>query len=320
MMKVWLNAACRVGAALACLSGLGSVALAQQTGLSCPAVQAVQGGVAVCRTVPGVAVSLDGSVAATAGPDGWAVIGLPRDTGPSVTITADAAGAEPIVFDVAAQDYPISRIDNVRRAGSSYNEVELAHICMASHLKRAAFEAPSVGSFFLDGFILPSEGRRSGVYGSQRIYNGREDRPGTHWGIDIAAPVGTPIVAPAGGVVTLADPNLFFEGGTVFLDHGQGLVSVFMHMSKVSVTPGMIVEQGELLGDIGSTGRSTGPHLHWGVKYNDRYWIDPALLVALNDDAFGAGDVRHNAYVIEESPQTLAFNAYAGALAACFEP
>ena len=110
-----------------------------------------------------------------------------------------------------------------------------------------------------------------------------------HEGYDIAAPVGTPIKAPAPGTVILADPDLYYEGGSIFLDHGRGLVSVFMHMSKVDVEAGEQVEAGDPLGLTGNAGRTTGPHLHWAVKWRNQetqerdgdFYIDPALLLAL---------------------------------------
>jgi murein DD-endopeptidase MepM/ murein hydrolase activator NlpD len=110
-----------------------------------------------------------------------------------------------------------------------------------------------------------------------------------HRGYDMAAPVGTPIVAPAAGTVILADPDLYYEGGAIFLDHGHGLVSVFMHLSEVDVKAGDTVERGDLLAKSGNTGRTTGPHLHWAVKWRNPeasnrggdFYIDPALLLDL---------------------------------------
>lgn len=303
-------------------AGAGAgVSAAQESGLTCPAIVAVQGGGAICQTAPGATVFLDGQ-AMTIAADGWAFVGFRANAGPSVTLASDAPGAAPLVIDLAPQDYPVSRIDNIRRAGGvQYTPKELAHICLSSHLKRHAFDAPSTGGSFLDGFIIPSEGRRSGVYGAKRVYNNDDANPRTHWGIDVAAPVGTPVAAPAGGVVTLADPNLFFEGGTIFLDHGQGLVSVFMHLSAVDVQPGERVTQGQTLGEIGNTGRSTGPHLHWGVKYQDEYWIDPALLVSLSRPE-GAGAAAGSG-VKDDHAKAMgarALEAYATGMAACFEP
>ena len=127
-----------------------------------------------------------------------------------------------------------------------------------------------------DGFVWPVMGRISGVYGSQRIYNGRPGTP--HYGVDIARPAGTPVIAPAAGVVTLAEPDLFYSGGTVILDHGYGLSSSFLHLSEVSVAVGDQLATGDLIGAIGATGRATGPHLDWRMSwFNQR--IDPQLLV-----------------------------------------
>jgi murein DD-endopeptidase MepM/ murein hydrolase activator NlpD len=118
-------------------------------------------------------------------------------------------------------------------------------------------------------------GRISGVYGSQRFYNGEPSRP--HYGVDVAAPVGAEVRAPAPGVVTLAEPDLFYSGGTVIIDHGHALSSSFLHLSKVLVEPGQRVEQGELIARVGATGRVTGPHLDWRMNWRDAR-VDPQLL------------------------------------------
>lgn len=98
----------------------------------------------------------------------------------------------------------------------------------------------------------------------------------------MAAPKGTAIYAPAAGVIRLSDPDLYFEGGTLFIDHGSGLTSVMMHLSKLDAVEGQQVKQGEKIGEIGATGRATGPHLHWSVKWNNRYYIDPSAALALD--------------------------------------
>ncbi|MDP2124682.1 MAG: M23 family metallopeptidase, partial [Parvibaculum sp.] len=116
----------------------------------------------------------------------------------------------------------------------------------------------------------------TGVFGSQRIYNGEPRRP--HYGVDVAAPTGTPIVAPQAGIVTLAHSDMFFEGGLIFLDHGHGVTSVIMHMSRVDVTEGQAVARGDVLGAVGATGRATGPHLHWGMFWRGAQ-VDPVNLV-----------------------------------------
>ncbi len=122
---------------------------------------------------------------------------------------------------------------------------------------------------------LPTDGRLSSPFGLRRLFNGLPRKP--HSGIDIDAPKGTPITAPARGRVILAG-EFFFNGNSVFLDHGQGLVTMYAHMDRIDVKEGDIVDRGEQIGTIGMTGRVTGPHLHWGVSMNDAR-IDPALIV-----------------------------------------
>ena len=130
---------------------------------------------------------------------------------------------------------------------------------------------------FATDFIWPVEGRISGVYGSQRIYNGTPKS--WHSGLDVAAKQGTPIKAPAGGLITFAKPDLYLTGGTVLIDHGMGVSSNFLHLSRLDVKVGDRVEKGQVIGLVGMTGRATGPHMHWGMNWlNVR--IDPQLLVA----------------------------------------
>lgn len=129
---------------------------------------------------------------------------------------------------------------------------------------------------YVDGFAWPAEGRISGVYGSQRILNGEPRRP--HFGLDIAADQGSPVYAPADGIITLAHPDLYFSGGTIILDHGQGLSSSFLHLSRVLVETGAAVKKGDLIAEIGATGRASGPHLDWRMNWLNRR-VDPQLLL-----------------------------------------
>jgi murein DD-endopeptidase MepM/ murein hydrolase activator NlpD len=123
-------------------------------------------------------------------------------------------------------------------------------------------------------FSSPLDGRKTSSFGSQRILNGLPKRP--HYGVDLAAPVGTPIQAPADGVITLADDNLYFEGAMIVIDHGEGLLSKYLHLSRIDVEVGESVVRGETIGAVGSKGRATGPHLCWRLKWRDRN-LDPEL-------------------------------------------
>ncbi len=129
-------------------------------------------------------------------------------------------------------------------------------------------------------FIWPATGRISGVYGSLRIRNGVPGSP--HFGVDVAKPTGTPIVAPADGVVVLAEPDMLLEGGLLILDHGFGLFTDYLHLSRLDVKVGDVLKQGQPIGAIGSTGRATGPHLHWGMRWAATR-LDPSRLVSLKN-------------------------------------
>jgi murein DD-endopeptidase MepM/ murein hydrolase activator NlpD len=131
-------------------------------------------------------------------------------------------------------------------------------------------------NFIFQEFILPTKGIVSGVFGSQRILNGKPRRP--HYGIDIAAPKGTPVIAPIDSIVRMAEKDLYFTGGTIILDHGHGVTSVYSHLSLININVGDKVIKGQKIAEVGSTGRSTGPHLDWRVNwFNQR--LDPALLI-----------------------------------------
>ena len=125
-------------------------------------------------------------------------------------------------------------------------------------------------------FIWPTKGIISGVFGSQRILNGKPKRP--HYGVDIAAKTGTPVLAPIKSIVRMSEKNLYYTGGTIMLDHGHGVTSVYSHLSKINVTAGDKVKKGQVIGEVGSTGRSTGPHLDWRVNWFYQR-LDPSLLI-----------------------------------------
>ena len=129
---------------------------------------------------------------------------------------------------------------------------------------------------FLQNFIWPADGRVSGVYGSRRILNGQPKRP--HYGMDIANKTGTPVVSPASGIVRMAETGMYYTGGTIIIDHGYGLTTTFMHLSQVNVKTGNYIKQGEKIGEIGMTGRATGPHLDWRVNLG-KTRLDPQLII-----------------------------------------
>ena len=142
----------------------------------------------------------------------------------------------------------------------------------------AAYMKLELMPFFEKGFIRPAEGRISGVFGSQRILNGTPLAP--HTGLDIAGGMGGQVHAAADGIVTLSHPMMVMTGNTIVLNHGYGLETIYIHMSKIFVTEGQPVKQGDLIGEIGMTGRANGPHLHFGATwFNTR--IDPATLLAV---------------------------------------
>ncbi len=174
------------------------------------------------------------------------------------------------------REFDIQRIDGLDQAHVSPPPAVLQRIRDDARLTRLARERRDQRTDWLEGWIWPAEGRITGVYGSQRILNGEPRAP--HWGLDIAAPTGTAVIAPAGGIITLAEPDLYFSGGTLFIDHGHGLVSAFLHLSELLVDEGQRVEQGDLIGRIGATGRATGPHLDWRINIGDRR-VDPKLLL-----------------------------------------
>ncbi|MDA0340375.1 MAG: M23 family metallopeptidase [Proteobacteria bacterium] len=236
----------------------------------------IQGGLVIGTTTPGSTVTLDGR-AVRVGLDGRFVFGFNRDaTAAALAITAPDGTVERRQLSVEARGYDIQRIDGLPPKTVSPPPEVLARIRRESAQIKAARMQDTPVPYFKTGFKWPARGRISGVYGSQRVLNGKPSRP--HYGIDVAAPVGTPVAAPADGVVRLAEPDLFYSGGTIILDHGHGLSSTFLHMATVEVQPGDQLRQGDRLGTIGATGRATGPHLDWRINWFDQR-LDAGLLV-----------------------------------------
>jgi len=240
---------------------------------------ATQGGLLWGRAAPGATVSLDNTPVPVM-PDGSFVLGLGRDAPPEQILTIEQANTCRQIIQVSPRDYRIQRVEGVPQKTVTPPEEELARIARERALVRSAKAQRLARPEFLlsvrQGMAWPAIGPISGVYGSQRVYNGTPGSP--HYGVDVAVPKGHPVVAPAPGVVTLAEPDLFYSGGTVILDHGYGLSSSFLHMSAVEVRVGDELATGDLIGAVGATGRATGPHLDWRMSWlNER--IDPQLLV-----------------------------------------
>jgi hypothetical protein len=236
----------------------------------------VQGGLLRGSAPAGARLTLDGEPVPVS-PEGRFLIGFDRDSGPSARLEARLADGRMIgrPLTVAPRTWPIQRLGIARRPGGATEEYlrlrerELARI--------AAARASDTGAEgWRQRFAWPARGRISGVFGSQRYYRG--EPAAFHSGVDVAAGAGAPVTAPADAVVVLAGPPAFsLEGNLVILDHGLGLNSAFLHLSSVAVREGQRVRQGELVGRVGATGRTTGPHLHWSVRWGEAR-VDPAPL------------------------------------------
>ncbi len=207
------------------------------------------------------------------------VFGLGRDAKPSLKIKLiDASGAAlSREYAVEQRQYSVQRIDGVEKKYVEPPAEVLARIKDEAARVRQARTLNRDDRAYQQSFIWPSAGRISGVYGSQRVFNGVPKRP--HFGVDVAAPTGTAVLAPADGLVSFADADLYYSGGTLIVDHGRGISSTFIHLSKLHVKDGDKVKQGQLLAEIGATGRVTGPHLDWRMNWFDQR-LDPALLLA----------------------------------------
>ncbi len=209
--------------------------------------------------------------------DGKFVIGLGRDAPAIAEIITRAQGkTETHPFEVKARTYNIQRVEGVPQATVEPNKEQDERIAREAALVLNARKADLPLAFFAEKFQWPLVGPISGVYGSQRVYNGVPKAP--HFGVDIAKPTGTMVNAPVGGVVTLVHADMFLSGGTLIIDHGHGLSSTFIHLSKIFVKQGDKVVRGQNVALVGQTGRASGPHLHWAMNWFDER-VDPQLMV-----------------------------------------
>lgn len=235
-----------------------------------------QGGMVVGQVAPGSQVTLDGQ-SVKVSPDGLFVIGFDRDAGPSAVLAVNGPqGEQRRTLAIAAREYDIQYIEGIPKKIMSPDEASLRRIREEAAQVRAARAREFDRRDFAGPFSWPLKGPVTGVFGSQRVYNGEPRRP--HYGVDVAAPIGTPVTTPAPGVVTLAHQDMFYSGGTLIIDHGFGVSSTLMHLSKVLVKVGQEVRPGDIVAEVGAGGRATGAHLDWRMNWHNAR-IDPQLLV-----------------------------------------
>jgi murein DD-endopeptidase MepM/ murein hydrolase activator NlpD len=270
---------------LACLSlGPGTPGAAATTpGL--PRHAPVPGGVAVIALpvpaapgAPAPEVSFGGRpvMVVSAAHEWLAIVGIALDESPgakSIVLRQDGA-EQALPFEVLPKEYETQYLEIANQRQVNPSTEDLERITRERERIEAALTQWSPGNPAL-AFTLPVEGRRSSVFGLRRFFNGEPRRP--HSGVDIAAAEGTPVAAPAPGRV-LDSGEFFFNGNTVFVDHGQGLVTMYCHLSEIAVAAGDHIERGGLIGKVGQTGRVTGPHLHWSVSLNGAM-VDPDLFL-----------------------------------------
>ena len=198
--------------------------------------------------------------------DGYFVFGIDRDRKFDVLITKITNGkSEKIIKKVFKRKYNIQRIDGLPENKVTPPESVYKRIKKENGRIGEARAIDSNLTFFSEKFIIPVEGIISGVYGSQRILNGKPRWP--HYGIDIAAKKGTEIKSSGTGVVTMAENDLYYTGGTIIMDHGHGISTIYSHLENVMVEVGDLIKKGDIIGTVGSTGRSTGPHLDFRINW-----------------------------------------------------
>jgi murein DD-endopeptidase MepM/ murein hydrolase activator NlpD len=235
------------------------------------------GGIMIGKAPVGSVVRIDGR-AVRVSDDGDFVFGVGRDAQGSAQVMIDGPDGNQVSREVriSKRGYDVQRIDGLPPRKVEPNKEDQAKIEADWIILNEAKAINSQELGFTETAAWPVIGPISGVFGSQRILNGKPKSP--HRGVDVAAATGTPVSSMLDGVVTVADKDMYYTGGTVMVDHGHGLQSLYAHLSKVSVDVGQRLRIGEKLGEIGATGRVTGPHLHLSL-----YWfktaLDPALLL-----------------------------------------
>jgi murein DD-endopeptidase MepM/ murein hydrolase activator NlpD len=179
-------------------------------------------------------------------------------------------------YKITKRQYKTQKIDGLNEQMVTPDEESLKIIKKENELIKSAQLVNSDSTFFYSGFVKPVDGKISGIYGSQRILNGKPRSP--HFGIDFAVPRGTEVKSPADGYVSLSEKSFYYTGGSIILDHGHGVSTIYAHLDEILVKKNDFVKKGQVIGKVGSTGRATGPHLHFGVNWFDTK-IDPELIL-----------------------------------------
>lgn len=232
----------------------------------------VQGGLVFGQTEPETSIQVFGkSVYVDA--QGKFIFGLGRDVKSTLDIVVNGESKS---YPVKQRQYQLQKIEGVDQKYVKPPASVQERIKNDAALVWGARQGLLKKDYFAEGFIWPAEGPVTGVYGSQRVFNGVPKRP--HYGLDIAGPVGSKVVAPVSGVVRLSHNDMYYSGGTLVIDHGYGLTSTFIHLSRIHVAKGEEVKQGQLIAEIGATGRVTGPHLDWRMNWYDQR-LDPYLVL-----------------------------------------
>ncbi|MDX1588462.1 MAG: M23 family metallopeptidase [Oleiphilaceae bacterium] len=249
-----------------------------------------QGALLTGKVGPGSRVTLNGDPVRVT-EQGEFAIGFGRNADPEHTLAVEGPDGEKQqkTLEIRQREYDIQRIEGVPQETVTPDESFYKRIREEAAQVRRARSQESDQRAFLGDYIWPVEGRISGVYGSQRYYNGEPRQP--HYGVDVAVPEGTPVKAPADGIVRLAEPDLYFSGGTLLIDHGFGVSSTMLHLSKLLVEEGQPVRQGEVIAEVGMTGRATGPHLDWRMNWHN-VRIDPVTLAPPLKDGYTPGAER----------------------------
>lgn len=239
-----------------------------------------QGGLLVGKTIPTNMVTLNDKKI-TVSPHGDYAFGFARDDKQTYKLVITSVNGDRVEKTLVPEkrSYNIQRIEGIKKSIMQPNPKAVARSQKDSKQVKKARKIASSLTYFAEGFIAPIDGTITGVYGSQRVYNGVPKNP--HYGLDYAGDIGDPVKAPASGTVLLWVPDMFYSGGTMIIDHGQGVSSTFLHLSNSYVKQGDKVEKGQVVAAVGKSGRATGPHLDWRINWFN-VKIDPALVLKIS--------------------------------------